>query len=315
MIESVYSMDGTTIQYPNFSQITLSGRFSRRYQGNLRYLVEIYKTRKDWMLEPFQNRGVQWVLEPLRNKKGELQWAGEYAGKWLDAATLTAASSQDEQIGEYARIFAAAMIAAQGEDGYLGIEVPAKRGLGLGWDFWNIKYALAGLLTHYEVCQDQSSLQAALKGADWVITQYGMVSDSNHPIFSSAMEGTVNVNIVDQFARLYRFTGERRFIQFASSVLTNFPPFIRMRGTPKAPLWHAYNLLGCLCGVVELILADPSLEELAWVEKVWEDIVAQHLYPTGSISYNELLAESAPNDTPVEAGQPGAESSGDLCDR
>jgi hypothetical protein len=131
-----------------------------------------------------------------------------------------------------------------------------------------------------------------------------MVSDSNHSIFSSAMEGTVNVNIVDQFARLYRFTGERRFIQFASSVLTNFPPFIRMRSTPKAPLWHAYNLLGYLCGVVELILADPGLEELAWVEQVWEDIVTQHLYPTGSISYNELLAESAPNDTPVEAGQP-----------
>ncbi len=304
MIESVYSMEGTTIQYPNFSQLTLSGRLSRRYQGNLRYLVEIYKTRKDWMLEPFQNRGVQWVLEPLRHKKGELQWAGEYAGKWLDAASLTAASSQDEQIGEYARKFAAAMIAAQGEDGYLGIEVPAKRGLETGWDFWNIKYALAGLLTHYEVFQDQSSLQAALKGADWVINQYGMVSDSNHPIFSSAMEGTVNVNIVDQFARLYRFTGERRFIQFASSVLTNFPPFIRMRSTPKAPLWHAYNLLGCLCGVVELILADPGREELAWVEKVWEDIVTQHLYPTGSISYNELLAESAPNDTPVEAGQP-----------
>ena len=37
---------------------------------------------------------------------------------------------------------------------------------------------------------------------------------------------------------------------------------------------------------------------------MWEDFVAEHLYPTGSLGYNELLRTSAPNDTPVENGQP-----------
>src|SRR5512133_37748 len=60
------------IDYPRCDQVTLSGRLSPRYQGNLRYLAHIYETRGDWMLEPFQQRGKEWVLEPLRNKKGEL---------------------------------------------------------------------------------------------------------------------------------------------------------------------------------------------------------------------------------------------------
>ena len=68
---------------------------------------------------------------------------------------------------------------------------------------------------------------------------------------------------------------------------------------------HAYNMMGYLGGVVEFAAAEGRMEELQWVEKVWEDLASRHLYPTGSLGYNELLGESAPNDTPVENGQPG----------
>jgi hypothetical protein len=77
-----------------------------------------------------------------------------------------------------------------------------------------------------------------------------------------------------------------------------------MRKTQRAPLWHAYNLAGYLGGIVSLAAIDSRHDELQWVEKVWEDITGQHLYPTGSLGYNELLQASGPNDTPVDAGQP-----------
>jgi DUF1680 family protein len=297
-------MDYKTIHFPGCDQVTLAGRLSARYKGNLQYLVDIYKTRNDWMLEPFQHRGNEWVLEPIRNKKGELPWAGEYAGKWLDAASLSAAYTGNEQLSKYVGTFIAAMIATQDEDGYLGIDVPSKRGQKSEWDTWNIKYALTGLLTQYEVHHDKSSLHAAIRCGEWLINEFGMIPDSAHPFYSGPMDGGVNVNIVDQFARLYRFTGDRKFQEFASSVITHYPPIDQMRSTNKAPLWHAYNLMGILNGVVEFIIADHHLEELQWVEKVWEDLAGRHLYPTGSLGYNELLSESAPNDTPVEDGQP-----------
>ncbi|MCJ7583833.1 MAG: glycoside hydrolase family 127 protein [Anaerolineales bacterium] len=296
--------DSKNIQFPSPNQVHITGCLSPRFQGNIQYLINKYEKNKDWMLEPFQHRGEEWVIEPLRNKKGERQWAGEYAGKWLDAASLTAASSSHAQLGQYSAAFAAAMIAAQDSDGYLGIEIPARRGGNSEWDLWNVKYALTGLLTRYEVYCDKASLDAAIRGGEWVIKHYGKVADENSPFFHSHEDGGVSVNIIDEFVRLYRFTGERRFLEFASSVVNHFPPVVRMQNTQQAPLVHAYNLLGYLGSVVELFAAENAAKELRWIEEVWEDLVAQHLYPTGSLGYNELLRKSAPNDTPVENGQP-----------
>src|ERR1041385_9577069 len=108
--------DFTPLHYPRCNQVTLTGRLSTRYEGNLRYLQHVYEARGDWMLEPFRQRGMDWVLEPLRNKKGELAWAGEYAGKWLDAASLSASDTTDPQLGQVAE-FASELIAAQESDG------------------------------------------------------------------------------------------------------------------------------------------------------------------------------------------------------
>ena len=296
--------DAKNIHFLSPDQVRITGYLSPRFQGNLQYLIDRYEKNKEWMLEPFQNRGMEWVIEPLRNKRGELPWAGEYAGKWLDAASLTAASSSHAQLSQYCDAFSAAMIAAQDLDGYLGIEIPARRGGNSEWDLWNVKYALTGLLTRYEVYGDKACLEAAIRGGEWVINYYGKVTDEKSPFFHSAEDGGVSVNIIDEFVRLYRFTGERRFLEFASSVVNHFSPIVRMQNTQQAPLAHAYNLLGYLGSVVELFAAENAANELRWVEKVWEDFVAQHLYPTGSLGYNELLRMSAPNDTPVENGQP-----------
>ena len=296
--------DFNALHYPRCDQVTLTGRLSPRYQGNLRYLAHIYETREDWMLEPFRHRGMDWVLEPLRNKKAELAWAGEYAGKWLDAAVLSASNSGDEHLGQAAARFASELIAAQESGGYLGTELPARRGPGSDWDVWNVKYAMAGLLTSFETNQDRASLDAAVRCGEWLINQFGMVSAADHPFFSSTMEGGANVIILDQLARLYRFTGERKFLEFAKAVVAHYPPLKRMRSTYQAPLWHAYNLASYLGGVVELAIASNSQTELMWVEKVWEDITNRHLYPTGSLSFSEHLSETAPNDTPVENGEP-----------
>ncbi len=268
------------------------------------YLIDLYEKQKDWMLEPFCNRGSQWVLEPLRNRKQEASWAGEYAGKWLDAACLAAAGCQDGRLSDYAASFAAALIDAQEPDGYLGIEAPEKRGARSGWDVWNVKYAMTGLLTHYEVFQAEASLQAAARCGDWLLDQFGLVSGPDHPFFNSPEEGGVNVTAIDQLVRLSRFTGEPKYLEFASSVVASFPPVALMRSTHRAPLVHAYTLMGVLGGAVEVAAAKQG-QELDWIERVWEDIASRHLYPTGSVGYNELLSSTAPNDTPVENGQPG----------
>src|SRR6185369_2361716 len=145
-------------------------------------------------------RGTAWVLEPLRNKKAELAWAGEYAGKWLDTAALSAPDAGDEQLGQAAARFASELITTQESGGYLGIELPARRGQGSDWDWdvWNIKYAMTGLLTYFETSLDAASLYAAVRCGDWLINQFGMISSADHPFFSSTMSGGSNVIVLDQ---------------------------------------------------------------------------------------------------------------------
>ncbi|HLO29163.1 MAG TPA: beta-L-arabinofuranosidase domain-containing protein [Anaerolineales bacterium] len=296
----------TPLRYPRCDQVSLTGRLSDRYRGNLRYLAHIYETREDWMLEPFRHRGKEWVLEPLRNKKGELAWAGEYAGKWLDAAALSASGTANQHLGQAASRFASELIATQESGGYLGIELPARRGQGSDWDWdvWNVKYAMTGLLTYFEISQDKAALDAAVRCGDWLVNQFGMVTAGDHPFFSSTMNGGSNVIVLDQLARLYRFTGDLKSLDFATSIVAYYPPLETMRKTHQAPMWHAYNLASYLGGIVELAIASNCETELLWVEQVWEDISSRHLYPTGSLSFREHLSETAPNDTPVENGEP-----------
>src|SRR5262245_19852876 len=113
-------VDFNALHYPGYDQVTLSGRMSTRYQGNLRYLDHNLGTPVGWKAEAFRESGKDWVLEPLRNRKGELAWAGEYAGKWLDAAAFSASNAGDGQLGQAAARFASELIATQESDGYLG---------------------------------------------------------------------------------------------------------------------------------------------------------------------------------------------------
>jgi DUF1680 family protein len=283
--------------------VALAGRLALRYQGNRRYLGQVYETRRDWMLEPFQNRGRDWVIEPVRSGKQELNWAGEYAGKWLDAATRVAAGSQDEVLRGQASTFAAALITTQDSDGYLGIEMPEKRGVA-DWDLWNVKYALTGLLTDYELNHTRASLQAAIRGGDWLIGHFGVITSSDSPFYLSPSGGGVSVDIVDQLVRLYQCSGERRFLDFVTSVLDHFALLAQMRATHQAPLTHAYMLTSYLGGLVKWVGEAGRPEELAWVERAWEDVFGRHLYPTGSLGFREHLRETAPNDTPIDGGQP-----------
>ena len=91
------------------------------------------------------------LLAGFRTRPGSHPWIGEHVGKWLHAASLLWLSSQDPSLREKITRVAQALIAAQGNDGYLGTYVPEKR-FGLypqaDWDVWSHKYCLIGLLSY-----------------------------------------------------------------------------------------------------------------------------------------------------------------------
>ena len=272
---------------PVITNQTLLGRLGSRYQVNIDYLQGIYDRGRARMLAPYQDRaGYRRVMD----------WDGEYAGKWLDAAAKIPASASPELRREVDE-FAVALRATQDADGYLGIDSRERRGRA-EWDVWNQWYAITGLLTHYEQSKDRASLEAATKAAHWLVTAYGPIDRADHPFFKAAHRGGCNVDVIDQLVRLHSMAPDPEVLAFVRGAVSNFADIRSMEASGRALLVHPYVLFAYLGGVVELARFNGPADGPGWVKSVWSDVVANHLYPTGSMGIEEFLTEKAPNDEP-----------------
>jgi hypothetical protein len=143
-----------------------------------------------------------------------------------------------------------------------------------------------------------ASLSAAAKAGDWLVRTYSVSDTGERGFFHGVHDGGCNVDLIDQLVRLYGATGQKQFLNFARDVDANYAAIKTMRESGKAVEVHPYVLLAYLGGVVELGRVQQDPKDLPWVESVWEDIVANHLYPTGSLGLNERLTKGAPSDEP-----------------
>lgn len=298
-------MSQQVVEFAKASNTRISGRLGQRHKANTSYLLHIYAKYGESMLEPFRHRG-QWQKVGFSHTLG---WDGEYAFKWLDAAVKTAASTGHDLLTKQVNSFAESLRSLQEADGYMGIENADQKGKA-EWDIWNQWYALTGWLTHYELMQDEESLSAAAKVGEWIVETYGPVESKDAWFFKGALDGGCNIDVIGQLVRLYEFTGSQGLLNFVGQAIEQYPAIQTMRETGKAVIeiggghgetpdkMHAYVLSAYLGGVVEYALAAGQDHELDWIESVWDDLVDNHLYPTGSLGYKERLRLDAPNDSP-----------------
>jgi hypothetical protein len=255
-----------------------------------------------WRIEVnAENRLAKVDLEPFlagyRHKPGEHPWIGEHIGKWLHAATLAWANSNDATLRSRLDYAAAELIKAQEPDGYLGTYVPAKR-FGLyenaDWDVWSHKYCLIGLLTYYQYTGDAASLQACRKAGDLLIATFGPGKKS---ILSAGTHmGMAATSVLEPMVLLYRFTGEERYLDFAKYLVRawdepNGPKIIASllakKRVDQTANGKAYEMLSNLVGLCELARATGDRSFLEPVLNAWADVVAHRLYLTGSASAGE----------------------------
>ncbi len=268
--------------------VHLSGRLGQRHRANVAYLLHLHRSHGEAMIAAFSERG---------RRKADRPWDGEYAGKWLDAAALTAANTGNKELTERVHQLADALRKAQADDGYMGIQGPETRGR-TPWDVWNHWYAITGWLTHHETFGDAASLAAARRAGRWLTDHYGPIDPAHTRFFRGAWGGGCNVDVLDQMVRLHRLTGEETFRRFAAATVAHYPPIRSMRSTRRPPLTHAYVLAAYLGGTVELARTTGRADDLAWVEAVWERMYDDHLYPTGSLGLGETLRPPPPAEKP-----------------
>jgi len=259
----------------------------------VRYQYDYYGEE---MLEAFASRHYS------PGKLLERMWDGEYAGKWLDAATRTAVNTGNDTQLVMVDGFAESLRQYQKPDGYMGIKLPTDRKLNdweQDWDLWNQWNTLIGFLTHYELRSFDASLEAASNIGAWIVKTYGPLKEKNLSFIKGKTNGGMtNVVVISQLMRLYRYTGNKDLLEFVRQVIHHYPPIQQMLRTGEPYLFHPYMLGAVLDGIVQFAETTRNVELLVKIEQVWDGLVNEHLFPTGSLGDGEDLSDDPLKDTP-----------------
>ncbi len=269
-------------------QVTLEGSLGRRHERNIDYLLHLHEQHGPMMIQAFAQRG---------QRDPERPWDGEYAGKWLDAAALSAASGSRQAFASLVRSFANQLAATQEPDGYMGIEPAPRRGRA-PWDIWNHWYAITGFLTCAQELDAPALIDPARRAANWLVEHYGPTPGSDDDrFFRGAWGGGCNVAVLDQLARLLPFTdNDPRLLHFIQAAARHYPPFDRMRRIRQPNLSHAYVVTAGLGGLVEFARYSADYDDLPWIQDVWTVLHDRHLFPSGSLGFNESLTDAPTTD-------------------
>jgi DUF1680 family protein len=240
------------------------------------------------------------LLAGYRKRPGSHPWIGEHVGKWLHAATLAWANTDNQALRSKLDRVAADLISCQEADGYLGTYVPEKRfGLfeGADWDVWSHKYNMIGLLTYYQYTGNPAALQCCRKMADLLIATFPAKKSL---LAAGTHVGMAATSVLEPVVLLYRFTGDARYLDFARYIVKCWdepggPAILASlragKGVNKTANGKAYEMLSNLVGLCELARATGDRSLLEPVLNAWKDIDANRLYLTGSASAGEHFQE------------------------
>ncbi len=260
----------------------------RRIQNNIDHWLLTAPDANPGMLEMFR------VRDRLP-KPALVPWAGEFVGKYLISAIQALRMSDDPRLEAKVAQVVAELISTQAEDGYLGPFAKEERLLG-NWDLWGHYHVMLALMMWYERTGDQGALDCVIRAADLICKVY--LEGDRRPKDAGSTE--MNLSVIHGFGRLYRHTGDNRYLLMMQRVVEDWEtpetgdyyrqglagvPFYK---TPK-PRWES---LHGIQGLVELyrITGDNSYKTA--FENLWHGIHDYDLHNSGAFSTNEQAVGS-----------------------
>ncbi len=254
----------------------------------------------------------QGILECFYNRPGKQGWVGEYAGKYLHATARAWRYSQNNQLKMQMDRIVDILLASQLPDGYLGTYLP--KDYWTSWDVWAHKYDMLGLLSYYELTGYEPALQACINIGDLMCRTFGKNPGQLNIEEKGAHVGMASCSILEPMTELYRFTGNKKFLDFCNyiieaydhpngaKIITTLNAVGKVNKTANA---KAYEMMSNCTGIVKLyqLTGDPKL--LSAMENAWNDISANRLYITGTSSKGEHFQDDNvfPADNSVNMGE------------
>ncbi len=216
--------------------------------------------------------------------------------KWFEGACYAIAYDPSlthvaEAVDRHASIF----VRLQEKDGYLGTRLSPAGPFDekVHHDLCCAGHFIEAAVAHWKATGTRTLLDAACRLADF----YRRADEAGHPYFRSVGRRE-HPEIEPALVRLYRATGEKRFLDFAGAVIrmSRLGPTIadvQAGGGSR----HAVRLCYLMTGAAEAYVETGDRAFHAPLPGLWEEIVSTRMYVTGGIGYNESIA-ARPFDLP-----------------
>jgi uncharacterized protein len=245
-----------------------------------------------------KKQDVQQLIEPFKTRNETHLWQTEFWGKWILSAIASYEYNHDAEMLKIIQNAVSGLLATQTPDGYIGnysLEAQLQH-----WDIWGQKYTLLGLLAYYDISADKKVLDAAKKLADHLLTQVGpgkadIVKTGNY-------RGMPSSSILEPMVFLYKHTGEKRYLDFAKYIVSQWetadgPKLIGKASDgvsvadrfPKPPSWwswdngqKAYEMMSCYEGLLELYRITGEPTYLKSAEMAVQNIIDTEINVAGS---------------------------------
>ena len=239
------------------------------------------------------------ILEGYFSRPGKQQWIGEHVGKYIETACNTWEYTHNPKLKFQMDRIVAKLLSTQTQNGYLGTYT--EENYWNSWDVWSHKYNLIGLLAYYKTTGYEPAKTAAIKIGNLICETFGESLNQLNIIASGTHEGMASTSILEPMIDLYRFSGDKKYLQFAQYIINAYnqpdgPAIINSLLTKghvnKVANGKAYEMLSNLVGIIKMYKLTGEQTYLNAVNIAWKDIVENRLYITGTSSASEVFKEN-----------------------
>lgn len=249
---------------------------------------------------------------PFKNKLDDGGgFTGEFWGKWFTSAALAYGWQPTAAYRDIIDKSVSELLKAQDTDGRLS---SYSRANDFGsWDIWGRKYAILGLIAHYDQTGDKASLKAACRATDALIEIAGPGKKKLTETGLEIIGSLSSCSVLQPVVLVYHRSGDKKYLDFAQYLVKLWsepsdynPKGLRLIEDAEAgidPILIAapkgYEMMSCYEGLCELYRVTGEKRLLDAVVKFGKSVLKKEIMIVGSGSSGELWCDGANRQTEI----------------
>jgi DUF1680 family protein len=191
-------------------ELRLGGPVGERVKRNVDHWLTQAPKNNPGLLDMFARRdsGVKPDLVP---------WAGEFVGKYLISGVQAMHMADDPKLKKTLQNVVDRLVEFQADDGYLG-PWPKNERLRGHWDLWGHYHVMLGLMHWHEHTGDEQAAAVARRIANLICDT---CLDAGFRVIDAGSH-EMNMSVIHGMARIYRKTGNPRYLRMTKEILKDF---------------------------------------------------------------------------------------------